>query len=140
MFWNIFFERAITLNFWFMAADKCFHDCQLVWLLSILICMYPFYPYFYRCLLVWMLKHQKYWDFCCWKRCDINTKSWIVILSTITNIATKQWIPIFAMTILQLKFFKTQVTANTRALIYLKLYGSVAKRIIHMVFNIPYLS
>ena len=36
------------------------------------------------------------------------------------------------------KNFKTQVTTNTRALIYLGRYGSVAERISHMVFNIPY--
>ena len=35
------------------------------------------------------------------------------------------------MTILQLKTFKTQITTNTRALIYLGLYGSVDKRIKH---------
>ena len=35
------------------------------------------------------------------------------------------------MTILQLNTFKTQITTNTRALIYLGLYGSVAKRIKH---------
>ena len=35
------------------------------------------------------------------------------------------------MTILQLKSFKTQITTNTRALIYLRLYDSVAKWIKH---------
>ena len=35
------------------------------------------------------------------------------------------------MTILQLKTFKIQITTNTRALIYLELYGSVAERIKH---------
>ena len=53
------------------------------------------------------------------------------------NITTKSWILIFVMTILQLKTFKTQVTTNTRALIYLGLYGLVAKRISHTTFNIP---
>ena len=38
------------------------------------------------------------------------------------------------------KNFKTQVTTHTRALIYLGRYGSVAERISHKVFNIPYWS
>ena len=56
------------------------------------------------------------------------------------NITTNSWILIFIMTILQLKTFKTQIIANSRALIYLGLYGSVAEPINHTVFNIPYLS
>ena len=43
----------------------------------------------------------------------------------------KSWILIFAMTILQLKTSKTQVTTNTRALIHFGLRGSVARRIKH---------
>ena len=43
----------------------------------------------------------------------------------------KSWILIFVMTILQLKTSKTQITTNTKALIYLKLHGSVAERIKH---------
>ena len=43
----------------------------------------------------------------------------------------KSWILIFVMTILQLKTSKTQITTNTRALIYLELHGSVAKQIKH---------
>ena len=35
------------------------------------------------------------------------------------------------MTILQLKTSKTQITTNTKALIYLGLYGFVAERIKH---------
>ena len=35
------------------------------------------------------------------------------------------------MTILQLKTSKTQITTNTRALIYLELHGSVTERIKH---------
>ena len=35
---------------------------------------------------------------------------------------------------------KTQVTTNTITLIYLGLYGSVAKRVSDMALNIPYLS
>ena len=56
------------------------------------------------------------------------------------NITTKSWILIFVMTILQLKTFKTQVTTNTRTLIYKGLYGPVAKWISHTTFNIPCLS
>ena len=41
----------------------------------------------------------------------------------------KSWILIFVMTILQLKTSKTQITTNTRALIYLGLHDSVAERI-----------
>ena len=44
---------------------------------------------------------------------------------------TKSWILIFVMKILQLKISKTQITTNTRALIYLGLHGSAAKRIKH---------
>ena len=51
------------------------------------------------------------------------------------NITTKSWILIFAMTILQLRTFKTQIITNTRALAYLELYGSVAERINHTDFN-----
>ena len=43
----------------------------------------------------------------------------------------KSWILIFVMTILQLKTSKTQITTKTRALIYLRLHGSVAERIKH---------
>ena len=43
----------------------------------------------------------------------------------------KSWILIYAMTILPLKTFKTLITTNTRALIYLGLHGSVAKWIKH---------
>ena len=39
----------------------------------------------------------------------------------------KSWILIFVMTILQLKTSKTQITTNTRALIYLGLHGSVVE-------------
>ena len=45
----------------------------------------------------------------------------------------KSWIPIFVMTILQLKTSKTHIATNTRALIYLGLHGSVAERIKHEV-------
>ena len=41
------------------------------------------------------------------------------------------------MTILQLKTFKTQIIANSRALIYLGLYGSVAEPISHTVLTYP---
>ena len=51
------------------------------------------------------------------------------------DITTKSWILIFAMTILQLRTFKTQIITNTRALVYLELYGSVAERINHTDFN-----
>ena len=40
----------------------------------------------------------------------------------------KSWILIFVMTI-QLKSSKTQITTNTRALIYVGLHDSVAERI-----------
>ena len=43
----------------------------------------------------------------------------------------KSWILIFVMTILPLKTSKTQVTTNTRALIYLGMHGSVAEQIKH---------
>ena len=43
------------------------------------------------------------------------------------------------MTVLQLRTFKTQITTNTRALVYLGLDGSVAERISHTTFNISYL-
>ena len=45
----------------------------------------------------------------------------------------KSWILIFVMTILQLKTSKTQITTNTRALIYVPPYDSVAERIKHEV-------
>ena len=85
MFGKEFFERAILKfthvlksifwgsNYFKFLIHGC---CFLVWLLSILICMHPFHPYFCPCLLVWMLKYQKYWYFFCWKHCGINTKSW----------------------------------------------------------------
>ena len=44
---------------------------------------------------------------------------------------TKSWILIFVMTILQVKTSKTQITTNTKALIYLELHGSMAERIKH---------
>ena len=43
----------------------------------------------------------------------------------------KSWILIFVMTTLQLKTSKTQITTNTKALMYLELHGSVAERIKH---------
>ena len=43
----------------------------------------------------------------------------------------ESWILIFVMTILQLKTSKTQITTNTRALIYLGLNGFAAERIKH---------
>ena len=39
------------------------------------------------------------------------------------------------MTILQLKTLKTQIMTNTRALIYCRLYESVAKRIKYEAFS-----
>ena len=92
----------------------------------------------YPRLLVWMLKHQKHWYIyfkILWYEYQITNNN----TYHHNNITTKSWIIIFFMTILQLKF-TTQVTTNTRALIYLGRYGSVAKRISHMVFNIPYWS
>ena len=35
----------------------------------------------------------------------------------------------------QLRIFKTQITTNTRALVYHRLYGSVAEQIKHMASN-----
>ena len=55
------------------------------------------------------------------------------------NITTISWILIFVMTVLQLRTFKTQITTNTRALVYLGLDGSVAERISDTTFNISYL-
>ena len=48
----------------------------------------------------------------------------------------KSWILIFVMTILQLKTSKTQITTDIKALIFHRLYGSVAKRIKHTASNI----
>ena len=79
MFWNVYFERAITLNFWFMAADYCSCYFMLSWLL-ISIAFAKIYSYMYApififflsvrtnfppCVLVWMSHHQKYWYFFC---------------------------------------------------------------------------
>ena len=35
---------------------------------------------FHPCVLLWILKHQKYWYSFCWKHCDMNfiTESWIL--------------------------------------------------------------
>ena len=146
MFWNAFFEGEISK---FTHVLKCvfwgsnyfkfmIHGCSfLVWPLSILIYMHPFYPCFYLCVLVWMLKHQKYWYFLLlktlWHKYQIMNSN----IYHHNNITTKSWILIFVITILQLKTFKTQVTTNTRDLIYLGLYDPMAKRISHTAFNIP---
>ena len=42
------------------------------------------------------------------------------------------------MAILQLKTFKAQITTNTRALIYFRLYGSLAEQIKHEASDITY--
>ena len=49
--------------------------------------------------------------------------------------AKKSWILIFAITILQLKTSKTQITTNTRDLIYLGLHNSIANWIRHEAFG-----
>ena len=125
-------------------------DCRLVRLLyshfyaPVFIFFLIVRTYFYPCILVW-IKHQ-----------NIKTSKVLIffLLKTFqheyqilnsniyhrNNITTNSWILIFAMTILQLKTFKTQVTTNTITLIYLGLYGSVAKRVSHTVLNTPYLS
>ena len=38
------------------------------------------------------------------------------------NVTTKSWIIIFAMTVLQLKTFKTEIKTNTRALVSLTVW------------------
>ena len=95
MFWMHFLRGQ--LNFWFITADSC-GCCFILSGLSISVaCLFLFActhfylllilsvrTYFYSCILVWMPKHQKYWYFFCWRHCDMNTKSWIVILSHIT--------------------------------------------------------
>ena len=119
-----------------MAAALCFHHgfcknlfsfvCTHFYL--VLICKNSFC----LCVLVWMLKHKKFY-LPCWKHCGKNsflTESWTLIFIIIT---AKSWILI--MIILQLRTFKTQITKDTRALVYHGLYGSVAERINHTTFN-----
>ena len=48
----------------------------------------------------------------------------------------KSWMLIFAMTILQLRTFKTQIMTYTRALVYHRLSDFVAERINHKASNI----
>ena len=43
----------------------------------------------------------------------------------------KSWTLIFVMTMLQLKTSKTQITTNTRALIFLGLHSSVGEQMKH---------
>ena len=103
-------------------------DCRLVRLLyshfyaPVFIFFLIVRTYFYPCILVW-IKHQ-----------NIKTSKVLIffLLKTFqheyqilnsniyhrNNITTNSWILIFAMTILQLKTFKTQITTNTKALVY----------------------
>ena len=48
---------------------------------------------------------------------------------------TKLWVLIFDMKILQMRILKAQIMAYTRALVYHKLYDSVAERIKHKASN-----
>ena len=107
MFWNVFFEGAIILNFWFMVTYWCGCCFMLLWLP---ICKASVYSYLYVPILSLFLSVHTCMNvktskvlifFCCWKHYDMNTKSWIVIFSTI----------------------------------YLGLYGSVAKQISHLAFT-----
>ena len=149
MFWNTFFEAAILkftyvlkLIFWWSNYFKfLIHGCCfLAWLLSILICMYPFYTYFLSVRTCMNVKRSKILIFfllrTLWHKYQIMNSN----IYPHNNVTTKSWILIVVMTILQLKTFKIQFTSNTSALIYLGLYGLVAKRISHTTFNIPCLS
>ena len=115
------------MNFWFMAVDSCGCCFMLSWL-SISVVSYNSYLYapilslFLSVLTCMNVKTSKV--LICFffaENFDMNTKSWIVISH---------------ITILQ-QNFKTQVATSNRALIYLKLYGSVAEWISHTAFNIP---
>ena len=124
MFWNVFFEGAIILDFCFMAAALCFYDCRLVQLVYsylnalIFISFLSVRTYFYQCVLVWLLNIKSIDIFfllkTLWHEYQIMKSN----IMPHNNITTKSLILIFFITILQLKTFKTQITTNTRTLVY----------------------
>ena len=133
MFCNVFWISDSRLLLVSVAFVKIYsHLCA-----PILIFFLSVRTYFHLCVLVWMLKHQKYWYSFCWKYCDINnflTESWIL--------SSQQYYDKIVNTnnILQLRTFKTQLTTNTGALVWHRLYGSVAEQISQTIINIFYLS
>ena len=140
MFRNAFFEGAISK---FTHVLKCifwgsnyfgllFHGCcfMLLWLPISVACLFLFEcTHFYLLLICKNLflsvrtcmtvKHQKYWYFffllkTLWHEYQIMKSN----IMPHNNITTKSLILIFFITILQLKTFKTQITTNTRTLVY----------------------
>ena len=108
-----------------VAAALCFHDCRLVQLVysylyvPIFIFFLSVRTFLHPCVLILMLKHQKYQYFLLLLLKTLRHEYQIVNSNIIlnNNITTKSWRLIFVMTISQLKIFKTQITKNTRALV-----------------------
>ena len=130
MFWNTFFEGAV-LKFTYVL--KCFFFREQLfqisdsWLLLLIVASVN--SYLYAPILSLFLS----------VRTCMNVKTSKVLIFLLLKTLWHKY-QTMNSNIYHHNNIKTQVTTNTRALIYLGLYGPVAKLISHTTFNIHCLS